>query len=39
MRQLRQKLEPDNAVARLLITEPSVGYRLLVVSENGSESS
>ena len=32
MRQLRQKIEPDNAVARLLITEPSVGYRLLVQS-------
>ena len=30
MRQLRQKIEPDSAVARLLITEPSVGYRLLV---------
>jgi two-component system KDP operon response regulator KdpE len=30
MRQLRQKIEPDNAAARLLITEPSVGYRLLV---------
>lgn len=30
MRQLRQKIEPDVAVARLLVTEPSVGYRLLV---------
>ncbi len=30
MRQLRQKIEPDIAVARLLVTEPSVGYRLLV---------
>ena len=30
MRQLRQKIEPDNAVSRLLITEPGVGYRLLV---------
>ena len=29
MRQLRQKIEPDTAVARLLITEPGVGYRLL----------
>jgi two-component system KDP operon response regulator KdpE len=33
MRQLRQKLEPGVTVARLLITEPSVGYRLLLVSE------
>jgi len=30
MRQLRQKIEPDTAAARLLITEPGVGYRLLV---------
>jgi two-component system KDP operon response regulator KdpE len=37
MRQLRQKLEPNAVVAKLLITEPSVGYRLLLVSENGSE--
>jgi two-component system KDP operon response regulator KdpE len=29
MRQLRQKIEPYNAVARLIITEPGVGYRLL----------
>ena len=29
MRQLRQKIEPDNGGARLLITEPGVGYRLL----------
>jgi len=29
MRQLRQKIEPDHAGARLLITEPGVGYRLL----------
>jgi two-component system KDP operon response regulator KdpE len=29
MRQLRQKIEPDNAAARLIITEPGVGYRLL----------
>ena len=29
MRQLRQKIEPDRVVARLLITEPGVGYRLL----------
>jgi two-component system, OmpR family, KDP operon response regulator KdpE len=33
MRQLRQKLEPGASVARLLITEPSVGYRLLVIPE------
>src|SRR5665213_3529175 len=37
MRQLRQKIEPDTAVAKLLITEPSVGYRLLVISENGND--
>jgi two-component system KDP operon response regulator KdpE len=30
MRQLRQKIEPDATAARLLITEPSIGYRLLV---------
>ena len=30
MRQLRQKIEPDDTAARLLITEPGVGYRLLV---------
>jgi len=30
MRQLRQKIEPDSPVACLLITEPGVGYRLLV---------
>src|ERR1019366_7876762 len=30
MRKLRQKIEPNNPVARLLITEPGVGYRLLV---------
>src|SRR3984957_20405893 len=29
MRQLRQKIEPDATAARLLITEPGVGYRLL----------
>jgi two-component system KDP operon response regulator KdpE len=29
MRQLRQKIEPDRVVARFLITEPGVGYRLL----------
>ena len=29
MRQLRQKIEPDSAASRLLITEPGVGYRLL----------
>jgi two-component system KDP operon response regulator KdpE len=32
MRQLRQKIEPNNAEARLLVTEPGVGYRLLVPS-------
>lgn len=32
MRQLRQKLEPDPAGARLLMTEPGVGYRLLASS-------
>jgi two-component system KDP operon response regulator KdpE len=37
MRQLRQKLEPDQAAARLLITEPSIGYRLLILPENASE--
>ena len=31
MRQLRQKLEPEPTDLRLLITEPSVGYRLLVL--------
>lgn len=31
MRQLRQKIEPNSSVPRLLITEPSVGYRLLSV--------
>jgi two-component system KDP operon response regulator KdpE len=31
MRQLRQKIEPDESAARLLVTEPGVGYRLLVV--------
>jgi two-component system, OmpR family, KDP operon response regulator KdpE len=36
MRQLRQKLEPGAAVARLLITEPSVGYRLLAIPEGAS---
>jgi two-component system, OmpR family, KDP operon response regulator KdpE len=38
MRQLRQKLEPGNPVARLLITEPGVGYRLLVMPETGNDS-
>lgn len=33
MRQLRQKLEPGVAVARLLITEPGVGYRLVLLPE------
>jgi two-component system KDP operon response regulator KdpE len=37
MRQLRLKIEPESPVARLLITEPGVGYRLLSVAENGSE--
>lgn len=32
MRQLRQKIEPDSGAARLLVTEPGVGYRLLVQS-------
>ena len=31
MGQLRQKVEPDGAAARFLVTEPSVGYRLLVL--------
>jgi two-component system KDP operon response regulator KdpE len=31
MRQLRQKIEPNNPVARILVTEPSVGYRLLTL--------
>lgn len=31
MRQLRQKIEPDESVARLLITEPGVGYRLMAL--------
>lgn len=35
MRQLRQKIEPDNSVPRLLITEPSVGYRLLLQPAGG----
>ena len=30
MRQLRQKLEPD-AVPNVLITEPGIGYRLLLL--------
>ena len=30
MRQLRQKIEPDSSAARMLVTEPGVGYRLLV---------
>jgi two-component system, OmpR family, KDP operon response regulator KdpE len=30
MRQLRQKIEPGSVVARFLVTEPGVGYRLLV---------
>jgi two-component system, OmpR family, KDP operon response regulator KdpE len=37
MRQLRQKLEPDDPVVRLLITEPSVGYRLLVMPESAND--
>jgi two-component system KDP operon response regulator KdpE len=32
MRQLRQKIEPDESVARLLVTEPGVGYRLMLLS-------
>lgn len=35
MRQLRQKIEPAGAAARLLVTEPGVGYRLLSAIENG----
>jgi two-component system KDP operon response regulator KdpE len=31
MRQLRQKLEPDESVAHLLVTEPGIGYRLMVL--------
>ena len=30
MRQLRQKIEPDSSVPRLVITEPGVGYRLIL---------
>jgi two-component system KDP operon response regulator KdpE len=37
MRQLRQKIEPESPVSRLLITEPGVGYRLLSVAENGTD--
>jgi two-component system KDP operon response regulator KdpE len=33
MRQLRQKIEPNAEIPRLLITEPSVGYRLLAVGD------
>jgi two-component system KDP operon response regulator KdpE len=36
MRQLRQKIEPDEPVAHLLITEPGVGYRLLVIPETSN---
>lgn len=34
MRQLRQKLEPQNST-NLLITEPGIGYRLLLLPELG----
>jgi two-component system KDP operon response regulator KdpE len=33
MRQLRQKLEPDGAAAKLLMTEAGVGYRLLAAPD------
>jgi two-component system KDP operon response regulator KdpE len=33
MRQLRQKLEPDGATAKLLMTEAGIGYRLLAVAD------
>jgi two-component system KDP operon response regulator KdpE len=33
MRQLRQKIEPGSVVARFLVTEPGVGYRLLVLPQ------
>jgi two-component system, OmpR family, KDP operon response regulator KdpE len=33
MRQLRQKIEPGSVVARLLVTEQGVGYRLLAVPQ------
>ena len=36
MRQLRQKIEPGGSAARLLVTEPGVGYRLLSTIENGN---
>ena len=35
MRQLRQKIEPGSVVARFLVTEPGVGYRLLVLPQEG----
>ena len=31
MRQLRSKIEPDDAIRRLLVTEQGIGYRLLVL--------
>jgi two-component system, OmpR family, KDP operon response regulator KdpE len=34
MRQLRQKLEPDEAGPHLLLTEQGVGYRLVLASAN-----
>ena len=34
MRQLRQKIEPESVVARLLVTEQGVGYRLLARRRN-----
>jgi two-component system KDP operon response regulator KdpE len=36
MRQLRQKIEPGDSAAHLLVTEPGVGYRLQPVSESGN---
>lgn len=36
MRQLRQKIEPNVPVARLLVTEPGVGYRLQLLTDDGT---
>ena len=35
MRHLRQKIEPSEPTLQLLVTEPGVGYRLLVAPETG----